>query len=136
MSSQNEQKSDDVDVETITDIDTDTEKESSESDRGSDYDGNRKKNAEEKRKKKKTNRIGFDSWLKRYRETKWDRWRVVYCQLLEPAYACRATSNSWRDSLYRNQLQDKLGDSRGFIDTSLIPLSLITAMQSSRVHKN
>lgn len=122
-----------VQDETVTDLEASDSEDSVE-----DHDRFSKKK-DTSRKKIKTKRIGYSAWWNRYRETRWKRWRERYCNLLnkvDPVVPAEGSTSDWKKCLYSSQIEDKLGDGSGFIDTDLIPLSLISSMQVSRVHKN
>lgn len=96
----------------------------------------KKENKEKKNKGKK--RVGCEAWMERYRETRWNRWRSAYSiqsSNLSPIYS-NDCGGDWRKYLYAGQMEEKLGRSDSFVDPNLVPLSLIMAMQGSKVHKN
>lgn len=129
------QSSEKIDEETVTDMEA---LDGSEDDSDDDNDS-RKKKKNGKGFRKGAKRIGCATWCERYRETRWQRWRNTYCQILnktDSGVNQNLDYDSWRENMYSSQLEDKLGDDSGFIDTNLIPLSLISSMQASRVHKN
>lgn len=82
-------------------------------------------------------RIGFDTWVERYRETSWSRWRAKYCNLFSNYDTVKTNeSGDWGTFLYSGQMKEKLGGNSSFVDSNLVPVSLITAMQGTKVHKN
>lgn len=81
-------------------------------------------------------KIGCETWLERYRETRWNHWWGIYVQIFSnlppiPSY----DSGDWRKYLYSGEMQESLGGNDSFVDPNLVPLSLITAMQGKEQKK-
>ncbi|CAL8087062.1 unnamed protein product [Orchesella dallaii] len=123
-------KTEEVEEGTVTDLEA--------SDGEADDDEDDFKSQGKKKRGKHLKRIAFKSWCDRYRETRWKRWRNCYCILLKNVGAATpqdSDADNWRECMYGSQLNAKFGHD-SFINTNLIPLSLISSMQSARVHNN